>query len=598
MLSAISGDGKVDMTDFGILCGKWLADDCDASNLWCDRADINQSGDVGMEDLAQMVADWVEGNVWDDDNQFDLDLDFTFRSIALPETLQLLNDECEDAIVITSDTEYFGSTQTATGTTPFSCEASALYDVWYNFIPEQDGLYKVHVESTGSFSSCVAIYSDCAGSELHCWGRNDPDRYFEATAGTSYLIRIADYGSSRGDFRFTVIYYPTPANDECSEALPVEMGQYYPGETYGATGNSASSCGWDDTKDVWYKYTAVDDGTIVFTFYQYEYDGPYLTAAVFDGCDGTELACAVYMGTGEGDPETILVLEDAQQGQTYYIRVARDDFNYGKFDLYVEPGPENDECTDAESIDVGDDTAGSTIGATGSDITSCGSDDSRDIWYSLTSSENQTVLIRVSDYSFSWMFYTVSIFDSCGGSEQACIESSEGGGEMEMTAQIVYEMSLGETVYIRVAYNDDAMGRFDLNISQIEVPYNDECVDAEAVDGYTSGSTLGATGSDESSCGENDTHDVWYTFTPETTDTYSIGIHQEEGSFEGTISVYDGDSCDPLPMELGCEQTSEWEDAELYIELTAEVTYLIRVASDDAGQGSFGLDIYSGGGPG
>ena len=550
-----------------------------------------------MEDLASMVAVWLEGNVWDDDNQFDLDLDFTFRSIALPETLQTLNDECEDAIVITSDTEYFGSTQTATGTDISSCGYNDIYDVWYNFIPPQDGLYKVHVASTDSFSSCVSVYSDCAGSgsELYCWDQNNSARYFEATAGTSYLIRLADYSSSRGSFRFTVIYYPPPANDECSGAIPVEMDQYYQGETYGATNDSTSSCGTDDTKDVWYKYTAADDGTVVFTIYPNDYNSPFYTAAVFDGCGGTpaELACATYEGGGEGDPRTILVLEDAQYGETYYIRVARNDFDYGKFDLYVEPGPDNDECADAESIAVWDSTSGSTIGATGSDITSCGTDDSRDVWYELTSSEDQLVLIRVSDYSYSEMSYTVSVFDSCGGVQQACAESSEGGGEGGMTAQLVYELSLGETIYIRVAYDENAMGQFDLNIEQIEVPYNDECVDAEVVDGYASGSTLGASGSDESSCGENDTHDVWYTFTPETTGDYYVGLYGggEMGSFGGTVTMYDGDSCSPLPMELDCGEVFDGY-VELYVTLTASQTYLIRVASDDAGQGYFDLDIY------
>jgi len=596
----ISADGKVNLMDFAILSGEWMADNCDATNLWCNEADVDESGDVGMEDLASMVADWLKGNAWDDDNQFDLDLDFSFRSIALPETPQILNDECADAIVITSDTEYFGSTQGATGTDISSCGYNDIYDVWYNFIPPQDGLYKIYVQSTYSFSSCASVYSDCAGagSELYCWDQYNSARYFEATAGVSYLIRLADYNSSTGDFKLVVIYYPPPANDECSGAIPVEMDQYYQCETYGATNDSTSSCGWDDTKDAWYKYTATDDGTVVFGIYPNDYSEPFYTAAVFDGCGETpdELACATYDGGGEGEPVTMLVLEDAQQGETYYIRVARNDSDYGKFDLYVEPGPENDECTDAESIAVWDGTSGSTIGATGSDITSCGTDDSRDVWYELTSLEDQLVLIRVSDYSYSEMSYTVSVFDSCGGVEQACSESSEGGGEMETVAQLVYELSTNQTIYIRVAYDENAMGQFDLDIEQIEVPYNDECVDAEAMDGYTGGTTLGASGSDESSCGTDDTHDVWYTFTPDTTAEYCVQLSGggEMGSFAGTLTVYDGDSCSPLPTELGCEQIGEWY-AELYVDLTAEVTYLIRVASDDAGQGYFDLDIYSGG---
>ena len=110
------------------------------------------------------------------------------------------------------------------------------------------------------------------------------------------------------------------------------------------------------------------------------------------------------------------------------------------------------------------------------------------------------------------------------------------------------------------------------------------------------GWTIGATGSDVNSCGTGDTHDVWYTYTPETTGDHYVSIYAEEGAFEGTLTVYDGDSCSPLPTtELGCGETSEGY-TELYLSLTEGQTYLIRIASDDAGQGHFGLDIYPDGG--
>ena len=60
-------------------------------------------------------------------------------------------------------------------------------------------------------------------------------------------------------------------------------------------------------------------------------------------------------------------------------------------------GPAMMERVDTETISVWDSAMDSTIGATGSDITSCGTDDSRDIWYSLTSTEDQAVLIRVNE---------------------------------------------------------------------------------------------------------------------------------------------------------------------------------------------------------
>ena len=599
----ISADGKVNMTDYALLGGQWQATGCDGTNGWCNGADVDESGDVGLDDLAQVATDWIKGNVWDDDNEFSQDLSFTFRSIALPETPQMLNDDCADALDILADTEYFGSTETATGTDITSCASNDIYDVWYNFVPQQDGLYKVHVESTDSFSACVSIFDSCGGSEVHCWAPGSEGRFFEASAWTSYLIRLADYGGSTGDFKLVVVYYPPPANDDCANAIAVGLDEYYQGETYGATSDGTSSCGTDDTADVWYQYTASESGNVVFKVESHDWDSPFFSAAVFDGCGGSELGCAVYAG-GE-EPTTVLVLGNAVQGQTYYVRVAREDDSYGEFSLYVEPGPENDACSNAESISVWSSAEGSTMGATGTDLSSCGSNDSRDIWYELTSTENQVVVIRVYDGDYSGKTFTGSLFSSCGGSafELQCAESSGDGIEEPAIAQLVYAMSTNDIVYIRLAYDDGQMGRFEIEVVTTELPDNDDCGDAQVIDpmeSYAEGSTLGVAGIDENGCGTGDTHDVWFTFTPDTTGDYDITLYQMEGPFAGTITVYDGSSCSPLPTtELVCEEMfmGEWDVTANDVALTASQTYLIRVGSSDAGQGDFGIDIYGGGGP-
>jgi hypothetical protein len=56
-LGDLSGDNKVNLKDFSILAANWL-DQCGQPS-WCDGADINQSNDVGLDDLIFMLQQWL-----------------------------------------------------------------------------------------------------------------------------------------------------------------------------------------------------------------------------------------------------------------------------------------------------------------------------------------------------------------------------------------------------------------------------------------------------------------------------------------------------------------------------------------------------------
>ena len=239
--------------------------------------------------------------------------------------------------------------------------------------------------------------------------------------------------------------------------------------------------------------------------------------------------------------------------------------------------PVNDICENADPVLLETHYTGTTEGMT---------DDS--VWFVFTPT--------VSD------IYTLSICDSEGGYFMVVYDGCEGDylGETDFDCQIPMWMNSGEEYLIEIM-GWEQEDEYDLFLTQgVDPPGNDICGAATPLspaEPYAEGATLGATGNDESAlCGTGDTHDVWYTYTPDVTGYYTVTLFQTYGSFSGTVTVYDGGTCSPLPTELACEELSE-EYVEIYdIELTASQTYLIRVASDDAGQGPFGVDI-SGGGP-
>jgi subtilisin-like proprotein convertase family protein len=114
------------------------------------------------------------------------------------------------------------------------------------------------------------------------------------------------------------VYYaavPAPPNDDCADAIAVADGVPYAGSTVGATQDGSSSCGFNDTLDVWHSYTAPVTGTAIISLAGSTFD---TTLALFDGCGGTELAC------NDDDcvslqSEIITVVAEAS---TYLIRIA------------------------------------------------------------------------------------------------------------------------------------------------------------------------------------------------------------------------------------------------------------------------------------
>jgi subtilisin-like proprotein convertase family protein len=57
----LNGDGEVDFADYVELAGH-LGDKTCVGPGWCEGADLNKSGSVDLDDLAQFFKHWLEGN--------------------------------------------------------------------------------------------------------------------------------------------------------------------------------------------------------------------------------------------------------------------------------------------------------------------------------------------------------------------------------------------------------------------------------------------------------------------------------------------------------------------------------------------------------
>jgi hypothetical protein len=166
----------------------------------------------------------------------------------------------------------------------------------------------------------------------------------------------------------------------------------------------------------------------------------------------------------------------------------------------------------------------------------------------------------------------------CGGTEAA----------LELT------VSAGVGAYIRVSGANGSMGTTTLSIEEPGMFTGaDACVDADTVaPGIYPVSTIGATGTDISSCGVNDTASVWYFYVPTRTGTAIVSTCGSD--FDPVITVRR--QCVGGP-EFGCNDNDVANlrcggtEAALELSVNAGVGAYIRVSGVNGAVGTTTLTI-------
>ena len=135
------------------------------------------------------------------------------------------------------------------------------------------------------------------------------------------------------------VYYGPPDNDDCPDAIPVTKAVPYEASTYNATGVDETSCGYEDTRDVWHSYTPDTTHPARISLAGSDFD---TTLAVFASCAGAQLACNDnFGGTLQSQIEMDLTAETP-----YIIRVAGYNGAIGTYVLTV-----TNPCTLAPDFD-------------------------------------------------------------------------------------------------------------------------------------------------------------------------------------------------------------------------------------------------------
>ncbi|MEM7372433.1 MAG: T9SS type A sorting domain-containing protein [Bacteroidota bacterium] len=390
-------------------------------------------------------------------------------------------------------------TREATETLDASCETANLdnLDLWYEFTMPYDGMLNI----TGVFGmNRIAVFDSCGGNEIDCLIGNG--FIYGLDSANTYLLRYAAISSQAVQDQFNIQAFSPPSFDECQ--APDSIGdisqmQLVSVDTRQATESLDASCedGFNQNLDLWFEFRMPFDGKVLID----DVAGAN-TVAIWDSCGGIELWCQ----SGNG------IVHGLDSGQMYVLRYASisQQADQDVFSIQAFENLPNDECTNP--MQIPDITNPQTIQldtreATESLDASCenASQDNLDLWFSFDMPFDGKVLIDGFQAP-----HTVTLWDSCGGSELDC----------SIGNQLWQVLDSGQQYVLRFASPALSATAEDFSIVVFPLPHNDICDNAEMVEDISMLDTLiadtrYATETFEASCEmvmvEN--QDVWYQFS-------------------------------------------------------------------------------------
>lgn len=539
---------------------------------------------------------------------------FSFE-ICITNNLPPTNDDCPNATVLTpsytttDNTRGYFNFSTLSTTSP-SCAVNASQDVWYQFNATTTTMSVLLSRSEQIDIGFQIFQGNCNGSIMGCINTDfdimQSTNFGEITlnnfvVGQTYFVRVFNASGTTipSTFHITLLAYPTPANDFCTNAVlltPSQAGgEVAQGELNGSTINSSSpSCTGTAMGDVWYKFVAT---TPITTISLYSFvSGFNLGYELFQStCAGQSLYCS--NNTVDG------LLPILTVGQTYYVRVFNTNstltsFSYYFINLVSNPPPINDLCTEAINITptpICTAVSGSLSGATlsGSNST-CLLNSNQDLWYKFTA---VTPTMTINLYESPWstdINQAIELYEAnCNGQPIACGSTNSSSTIQEL---IYTNFTIGQTYYFRIlSANTNLINSvFSVCVTYVPPPTNDLCESAVQITPQTTwseeyGTLFNSTISTATpTCSPHSSQDVWYSFVATNT-ILKINLQVYNATNYGIEVFQENCSGNSIACVVNNPQTTF--DGFTFNNYTIGQTYYIRVFNTAIISTNFGFNL-------
>ncbi len=418
---------------------------------------------------------------------------------------QPANDNCGGAVAITSldgtCVTGFDNTGATPDIGPGACTAGSNNNVWFSFVANGVsaqinvtsgvGTPEITIVDFGN-TPCVAANA----SEVACAAGGAVVVDNQLIVGHTYYVMVAFSNNGNGLFDIC-INNPTPApNDACSMATPIgslDGTCITYNNTFPSTDILTPGCFSGSTYNVWYSFVAQGVSLDVHI----PAGGPGTAQlAVIDFVTPCVAAGAVTLGCATGT--THIVLDNQLTiGQTYYVVVGFQNSSFsagtGDFDLCVDnPVPAvNDPCSGAITIpnNVLNDPTTCFTTISGNPLnndypsTDIGTfacwnpGDSYNIWYSFVAQgPDVSVLVDPVFNNSNPEIALVQFTTPCQFAGATALDCAN-GTVLDFNDQLV----IGQTYYISVGFQNNAIGNFCMNVYDPVPPPNDLPCNAEVL---------------------------------------------------------------------------------------------------------------------
>lgn len=385
-----------------------------------------------------------------------------------------------------SDCDQFGTSQVAN-------------DVWFEYTATCSGVLTVttcdQLGGNATFDTRIAIYDTCTctptDADVLVCNDDDPNNPcgagaggFKSTAVTTvnendcYLIRIGSFSAAvtgTGNVNITCesLSGDCPAGgdgDLCTEPIVVNEGDFAGDMADNTASGLADTCGFLNTVDEWYCYTATCTGTATATTCSpvTEFDS---VLSVFDACGGTELAC------NDDDPDALPACQlngfnrkstitwDVVAGESYQLRVSAflDDFSTGsnyELSITCDTGSGSggtDVCADGPEMIGGegifnfDNTTATTDGPAHAACSQFPPGDeqvSNDVWYCWTAPCTDTV--RIETCNLTGVDTKLAVYDGCECPVDASALLDCNDDTCGLQSRVQFDAVMGQQYLIRI----------------------------------------------------------------------------------------------------------------------------------------------------
>ena len=294
--------------------------------------DSSDSSTVGMEDFGGVNGDCGPNCL------------YTNTTATIPDNYMFApnrpaNNAWNNAICVAADAPVAGSSFGATPDNPPivpTCGTSSIHDVWYWYHSPATGNVTFDTCTGTSFDTVLGVFDDTQ-AEIGC---NDDGCGVQSSvvvaAGSNqdYRVRVSGFNSRQGDFALTATPTSTPNGDYCANAWTVGTGSAQWNNNNNTGCIDQSSCGFNDTIDEWFSWTAPGSGLTTVTTCDPVTDFD-TTLTVFSSCGGAEITCSdddfsCLSGVLQSTTEFM-----ATSGSTYFFRIAGYSYAHGNYQLSV-----------------------------------------------------------------------------------------------------------------------------------------------------------------------------------------------------------------------------------------------------------------------